>query len=112
PATAQPERCLPIGPWLVLHHKGKKDSPETKPRAKNGRTGRLRFIAIFPYLGDFAKLGKLPKKITLIQRIAELSSESARFAEKARPHLEKLAKALDDVRPNSFRNRYGRSAKH
>ncbi|MBX9791309.1 MAG: hypothetical protein K2Y37_20510 [Pirellulales bacterium] len=63
------------------------------------RGAGINVVAMFPYLGDFAKLGKLPKKISLIQKIAERAAESAAFADKVRPHLEKLLKALDDVLP-------------
>jgi len=53
-------------------------------------------IAMAPYIGDLAKLGKLAKKVKMIERVIERMRDSAAFAERARPLLEKIRKAIPD----------------
>ena len=57
----------------------------------------LSAISILPYIGDFAKLGKIPKYTRSISRALELAAKDAQFAEKLRPALVKLKSLLDDV---------------
>lgn len=57
----------------------------------------LSAISILPYLGDAAKLGKLPKYSRSINKAITLAGKDAAFAEKLRPILRQLKKLLDDV---------------
>ena len=57
----------------------------------------LSAISILPYLGDFAKLGKLPKYARSVERAVELAANNTQFADKIRPILSKLKSLLDDV---------------
>ena len=51
-------------------------------------------VGMIPYFGDLAKLGKLAKKVKMIERVIERCRESAAFAERARPLLEAISRAI------------------
>ena len=53
--------------------------------------------SMFPYLGDLAKAGKLPKLLKTIERAVEIAGKDAKFADTLRPVLEKLKVALDAI---------------
>jgi uncharacterized protein len=53
--------------------------------------------SMFPYLGDLAKAGKLPKLLKTVERAVEIASKDAKFAETLRPVLEKLKTAIDAI---------------
>ncbi|MEZ6063220.1 MAG: hypothetical protein R3C19_22975 [Planctomycetaceae bacterium] len=57
----------------------------------------LSAASILPYVGDFAKLGKIPKYSRTIRRAIELAKSDAKFADEIRPALKKLKSLLDDV---------------
>lgn len=52
---------------------------------------------IIPYVGDLAKLGKLPKFVKIIDRALNIAKADARFAENLRPALRALRETLDAV---------------
>jgi Bacterial CdiA-CT RNAse A domain len=53
--------------------------------------------SMIPYVGDLAKLGKLPKFVRIIDRAVTIAKADARFADSLRPALEALKGALDRV---------------
>ncbi len=59
-------------------------------------------VSILPYVGDFAKLGKIPKYSRTINRAIELAKKDAKFADQIRPALQKLKGLLDDVPAGSL----------
>lgn len=54
-------------------------------------------VGMVPYIGDLAKLGKLPKFLRVIDRAVTIARTDSRFAEALRPALAKLREALDAV---------------
>jgi hypothetical protein len=52
-------------------------------------------IAIVPYAGDLAKLGKIPRYVQTIERIVQLARRNEALARVARPLLARLLSALD-----------------
>ena len=54
-------------------------------------------VSMIPYLGDAAKLGKLPKFLDTIANAVDLAKMDAAFAAAARPAFDKIAAALDAV---------------
>lgn len=52
-------------------------------------------IAAVPFVGDLAKLGKLPRYLKIVERAIEVARTDSRFAEMLRPILNKLLWALD-----------------
>jgi hypothetical protein len=54
----------------------------------------LSMLGWIPYLGDLAKVGKLPKLVETVTRAVRLSAEDARFARAVAPRLLKLRSLL------------------
>lgn len=54
-------------------------------------------LGMIPYLGDFAKVGKLGKYVKTMERVVELARMDARFAEAVRPALKRIKGALDEI---------------
>src|SRR5437870_1322049 len=52
--------------------------------------GAISAIAIVPYVGDLAKLGKIPTYVRTIERTVQLARKDERFASLARPLLARL----------------------
>lgn len=52
-------------------------------------------LGIIPYLGDIAKIGKLPKLLKIIDNVVGMAKTDSRFAKVVAPLLENLKKALD-----------------
>lgn len=52
---------------------------------------------MIPYVGDLAKLGKLPKFLKIVERAVTIAKADAKFAESLRPALRTLKEALDKV---------------
>ena len=59
-------------------------------------------VGIIPYVGDAAKLGKLGRWAETVANAATLAKTDARFAELARPALERIKGALDKVDVDSL----------
>lgn len=59
-------------------------------------------VSMIPYLGDSAKLGKLPKYLKSIQRAIELAKEDEHFARLLEPALKRLRSLLEDVPTGSL----------
>ncbi|MEZ6127237.1 MAG: hypothetical protein R3C59_00980 [Planctomycetaceae bacterium] len=57
----------------------------------------LSAVSILPYVGDLAKLTKLPRYARTINRVISLAQKDAKFAAQVRPLLVNLKKLLDDV---------------
>jgi hypothetical protein len=55
----------------------------------------LSTIGVIPYLGDLAKLGKIPKYLAKVERAIHLARANAKFAQLLRPVLAKLLTAID-----------------
>ncbi|MGH9903187.1 MAG: RNase A-like domain-containing protein, partial [Pyrinomonadaceae bacterium] len=53
--------------------------------------------SMIPYVGDLAKLGKLPKFVKIIERVVNIARADARFAAQLRPALRALKETLDAV---------------
>ena len=51
-------------------------------------------VSIVPFLGDLAKAGKLGRWASCIERTVALARKNARFAERARPVMKKIADLL------------------
>jgi hypothetical protein len=47
-------------------------------------------LGIIPYLGDLAKIGKLPKLLKVIERTVDVAKQSPAFAKVVTPLLEGL----------------------
>jgi hypothetical protein len=54
-------------------------------------------ISILPFLGDLAKIGKLPRYSRSINKAMTLAKSDANFADRIRPLLQRLKHLLDDV---------------
>ena len=54
-------------------------------------------LGMIPYLGDLAKLGKLPKYAHSVHVAVELAKTDLRFAEHLRPVFKKLGSVLEDL---------------
>jgi hypothetical protein len=54
-------------------------------------------LALIPYVGDLAKVGKLGRWATTVEKAVALVKRNARFAERARPILRRLAEILDQI---------------
>lgn len=54
-------------------------------------------LGIIPYLGDLAKIGKLPKLLKVIEKTVDVAKQSPAFAKVVRPLLESLKGALDKL---------------
>jgi hypothetical protein len=54
-----------------------------------------------PYIGDLAKLGKLPKYLGTVERAVQVARTSPRFAAILRPVLEKLLAGLNRIPANT-----------
>ncbi len=57
--------------------------------------GAISAIAILPYAGDLAKLGKIPHYVQTIERTVQLARKNEALAKLARPLLARLLSALD-----------------
>lgn len=57
--------------------------------------GAISAIAIVPYAGDLAKLGKLPRYAQTVERTVQLARKNEALARLARPVLTRLLSALD-----------------
>lgn len=53
-------------------------------------------VSIVPYIGDLAKLGKLPRYLMSIRKAIALARRDAQWALRLRPLLAKVKKLLDD----------------
>lgn len=51
-------------------------------------------LSVFPYIGDLAKSGKLPKYLRSVEKSVELAAQSREFAIRLLPGMERLQKAL------------------
>jgi N-acetyl-gamma-glutamylphosphate reductase len=52
-------------------------------------------LGIIPYLGDLAKIGKLPKLLKVVENVVSMAKADARFAKVVTPLLNKNRNALD-----------------
>jgi hypothetical protein len=52
---------------------------------------------VLPYLGDLAKLGKLPKWLKTVERVANIALHDSRFAKLVEPVLSKIHGALKSI---------------
>ncbi len=59
-------------------------------------------LSIIPYIGDLAKVGKLPKYLNTIRKAVRLASEDAKFAEHLRPLFLRLKTLLADLPPKAL----------
>jgi len=57
---------------------------------------------IIPYLGDLAKIGKLPKLLKIIENAIGMARTDARLAEGTTPLLSKIKNALDRLSINKL----------
>jgi hypothetical protein len=57
--------------------------------------GAISAIAILPYAGDLAKLGRIPHYVQTIERTVQLARKNEALAKLARPLLARLLSALD-----------------
>ncbi len=57
--------------------------------------GALSAVSMIPYIGDLAKLGKLPRYVKSIGRAINLANKNLRFASELYLHLKQVKKALD-----------------
>lgn len=61
-------------------------------------------LGIIPYLGDLAKIGKLPKLLEIIAKTVDVAKQSPAFARVVTPLLSKLKSALDSLPINKLPN--------
>ena len=54
-------------------------------------------LGIIPYLGDLAKIGKLPKLLKIIENVVGMAKTDAKFAKVVEPLLKGLKNALDNL---------------
>ncbi|MGI9056714.1 MAG: hypothetical protein ACR2F2_13045, partial [Pyrinomonadaceae bacterium] len=54
-------------------------------------------LGIIPYLGDLAKIGKLPKLLKIIDNVVAMAKTDARFAKIVEPLLKGLKNAIDKL---------------
>lgn len=54
-------------------------------------------ISIIPYLGDLAKIGKLPKLLKIVDNVVAMAKADAKFAKVVEPLLKGLKNALDNL---------------
>ncbi len=54
-------------------------------------------VSMLPYLGDFAKIGKLPKYLRSVREAVALAREDSRFARRVEPLMRKLYTLLEDI---------------
>ncbi len=54
-------------------------------------------LGMFPYLGDLAKLGKLPKLVKVMENVVQMAKADGKFAKVVTPLLEKIKTALDNL---------------
>ncbi|MDQ3323866.1 MAG: hypothetical protein M3525_15745, partial [Acidobacteriota bacterium] len=54
-------------------------------------------LGIIPYLGDLAKIGKLPKLVKIIEKTVEMAKADGRFAKAVEPLLKGLKNAIDKL---------------
>ena len=66
----------------------------------------LTVVGVVPYLGDLAKLGKIPKYSKMIDRAVSLAKTDGAFAALLRPLFNKLKAALDRLPLNKIPDRY------
>jgi len=59
-------------------------------------------LGIIPYLGDLAKIGKLPKLLKIIENAIGMARTDARLAEGTTPLLSKIKNALDRLSINKL----------
>jgi predicted DNA-binding protein len=59
-------------------------------------------LGIIPYLGDLAKVGKLPKLLKVVENVVSMAKTDARFAKVVTPLLSKLKGALDNLPVNKL----------
>ncbi len=61
-------------------------------------------LGIIPYLGDLAKIGKLPKLVKIIENVVSMAKADAKFAKAVEPLLKGLKNALDNLPINKLPN--------
>lgn len=54
-------------------------------------------LGIIPYLGDIAKIGKLPKLLKTIEKVVDVAKQSSTFAKVVEPLLKGLKAAIDKL---------------
>lgn len=54
-------------------------------------------LGIIPYLGDLAKIGKLPKLLKTIEKVVDVAKQSPAFAKVVEPLLKGLKAAIDKL---------------
>ncbi len=54
-------------------------------------------LGIIPYLGDLAKIGKLPKLLKVVENVVSMAKADARFAKVVTPLLKGLKNAIDNL---------------
>ena len=54
-------------------------------------------LGIIPYLGDLAKIGKLPKLLKIIDNVVSMAKTDAKFAKVVEPLLKGLKNAIDKL---------------
>ena len=57
----------------------------------------LSAVSILPYLGDLAKVGKLPKYAMSIRKAIDIAHTDANFAKRIEPALRKIKELIDDL---------------
>ena len=71
--------------------------------------GAISVIAIVPYAGDLAKIGKIPRYVETIERTVQLARTNEALAKVVRPLLARLLSALDAL-PLDYVSQSGRVA--
>lgn len=61
-------------------------------------------LGIIPYLGDLAKIGKLPKLLKIIENVVSMAKTDAKFAKVVEPLLKGLKNAIDNLPLNKLPN--------
>ncbi len=59
-------------------------------------------LGIIPYLGDLAKIGKLPKLLKIIENVVGMAKTDSKFAQVVEPLLKNLKNALDKLPLNKL----------
>ncbi len=61
-------------------------------------------LGIIPYLGDLAKIGKLPKLLKTVEKVVEMAKADGKFAKVVEPMLKGLKNAIDALPINKLPN--------
>lgn len=61
-------------------------------------------VSVIPYVGDLAKIGKLPRYVRTLERLLALAERDAQFAAEIEPIVQRLKQALDLLPESSNAN--------